>query len=79
MAQQARTAFTGSASLRSAGDSLPKTSPFRNIVDLALDAVRLFVLSLESEYLPETAGLPLQAGPLAAVFSIAQSRLDPPF
>ena len=40
MAQQARTAFTGSASLRSAGDSLPKTSPFRNIVDLALDAVR---------------------------------------
>ena len=40
MAQQARTAFTGNASLRSAGDSLPKDSPFRNIVNLALDAVR---------------------------------------
>lgn len=40
MAQQARTAFSGNASLRSAADSLAKGGPFRGIVDSALDGVR---------------------------------------
>ena len=40
MAQQARTAFSGNASLRSAADSLAKDGPFRGIVDSALDGVR---------------------------------------
>ena len=40
MAQQARTAFSGNASLRSAADSLAKGGPFRVIVDSALDGVR---------------------------------------
>jgi biopolymer transport protein ExbB len=39
-AQAARNAFSGHASLRSAADSLPKDSPFRSIVDAALDGVR---------------------------------------
>lgn len=40
MAQQARSAFSGNASLRSAADSLVKGGPFRVIVDSALDGVR---------------------------------------
>ena len=40
MAQQARGAFSGNASLRSAADSLVKTSPFRGIVDSAMEGVR---------------------------------------
>ena len=40
MAQQARTAFSGNASLRSAAESLTKGGPFRGIVDSALDSVR---------------------------------------
>ncbi len=40
MAQQARTAFSGNASLRSAADSLAKGGIFRGIVDSALDGVR---------------------------------------
>ena len=40
MAQQARSAFSGNASLRSAADSLAKGGPFRGIVDSALDSVR---------------------------------------
>ncbi len=40
MAQQARSAFSGNASLRSAADSLAKGGPFRGIVDSALDGVR---------------------------------------
>ena len=41
MAQQARSAFSGNASLRSAADSLAKGGPFRSIVDSAMDGVRL--------------------------------------
>ena len=41
MAQQARSAFSGNASLRSAADSLAKGGPFRGIVDSAMDGVRL--------------------------------------
>ena len=40
MAQQARTAFSGNASLRSAADSLVKGGHFRVIVDSAMDSVR---------------------------------------
>ena len=40
MAQQARSAFSGNASLRSAAESLVKGGPFRLIVDSALDGVR---------------------------------------
>ena len=40
MAQQARSAFSGNPSLRSAADSLVKGGPFRGIVDSALDSVR---------------------------------------
>ena len=40
MAQQARSAFSGNASLRSAADSLAKGGPFRGIVDSAMDGVR---------------------------------------
>ena len=40
MAQQARSAFSGNASLRSAADSLAKGGPFRGIVDSAIDGVR---------------------------------------
>jgi biopolymer transport protein ExbB len=39
-AQQARSAFSGNASLRSAADSLSKGGAFRNIVDSAMDGVR---------------------------------------
>ena len=38
--QQARSAFSGKPSLRAAADSLPKTSPFRTLVDSALDGVQ---------------------------------------
>jgi len=40
MAQQARTAFSGNASLRSAADSLVKGGHFRVIADSAMDSVR---------------------------------------
>ncbi len=40
MAQQARAAFSGNASLRTAADSLDKGGPFRQIVDTAIDSVR---------------------------------------
>ncbi|OYT93735.1 MAG: biopolymer transporter ExbB [Burkholderiales bacterium PBB3] len=40
MAQQARSAFSGNASLRSAADSLVKGGHFRVIVDSAMDGVR---------------------------------------
>lgn len=40
MAQQARSAFSGNASLRSAADSLAKGGPFRGIVDSAMEGVR---------------------------------------
>ena len=40
MAQQARSAFSGNASLRSAADSLRKGGPFRVIVDSGMEGVR---------------------------------------
>lgn len=40
MAQQARSAFSGNASLRSAADSLAKGGAFRGIVDAAMEGVR---------------------------------------
>ena len=40
LAQQARSAFSGNASLRSAADSLAKGGAFRSIVDSAMDGVR---------------------------------------
>ncbi|OYU43224.1 MAG: biopolymer transporter ExbB [Burkholderiales bacterium PBB4] len=40
MAHQARSAFSGNASLRSAAESLVKGGPFRVIVDSAMDGVR---------------------------------------